>query len=116
MAFASRPLQIISLVTPERITMIVNGEIDMATAPQFRDAMTDHLGHGSPTSMHLDLSGVTFMDSAGVYAMLAAKRRARLRRSDLVLARSSPRVNRLLDLMGLESTFAVEPNVTVAGA
>jgi anti-sigma B factor antagonist len=113
MSFAPRPFQIISLITPERITVFVHGEIDMAIAPQLRDAITGHLGHGSPTSIQLDLSGVTFMDSAGVHAMLAAKRSARLRRRDLVLARSSPRVNRLLDLMGLESTSAVEPNATV---
>ena len=115
MSFASRPLQIISLISPERVTMTVRGEIDMATAPDFRDAMTSHLGHRSAGSLHLDLSGVGFMDSAGVHAMLAVQRTARLRSADLILARSSPQVNRLLDLMGLESRFAVESNAIVAG-
>jgi anti-sigma B factor antagonist len=113
MSIAPNPLRIFSLITPERTIITVHGEIDMATAPQFRHAMTNHLGHGPATSVHLDLSGVTFLDSAGVHAMLAVQRRARLRGSDLILVRSSPRVNRLLDLMGLESTFAAEPSATV---
>jgi anti-sigma B factor antagonist len=115
-SIASKPLQILSLITPERITMTVRGEIDLATAPQLRHAMTDHLEHGS-ASLHLDLSGVTFMDSSGVQAMLAVQRRARPRGSDLILFRSSPQVNRLLELMGLELRFAIEPTAaTVAGA
>ena len=99
MSFLPEPLQIISRIAPERVTMTVRGEIDMATAQQFRHEMTDFL---SPSAiLHLDLSGVTFMDSTGVQAMLVVQRTARLLGGDLVLTRTSPQVARLVDLMGL---------------
>ena len=117
MSFASTPLQILSLITPERTTMTVHGEIDMATAPQLRHVMTNQLRHGLVTSLHLDLAGVTFMDSSGAYALLAVQRTARLLGGDLVLTRSSPQVGRLLALLALESAFPVEPTAaTAAGA
>jgi anti-anti-sigma factor len=109
MSFAPEPLQIISRITPERITMTVRGEIDLATAAQFRDAMTDHLAHGPANVMHLDLSGVSFMDSTGVQAILVVHRTARLLGGELVLARTSPQVARVLDLMGLRFESAVTP-------
>ena len=117
MSFSPEALQIISRITPERITMTVRGEIDMATAPHFRHAMTDRLSHGSFTSLHLDLAGVTFMDTSGAYALLAVQRTARLLGGDLILTRSSPQVDRLLSLLALESTFPIEPAAaTAAGA
>jgi len=106
MSFLPEPLQIISRITPERVTMTVRGEIDVATAPRLRHAMTDRLAHGPATSLALDLSGVFFIDCAGVQALLVARRTARLLGGDLILTRTSPQVARLLDLLGLRSQFA----------
>jgi anti-anti-sigma factor len=88
MSFLVEPLQIISRIAPERVTMTVRGEIDMATAQQFRHEMTDFLSHSA--MLQLDLSGVTFMDSTGVQAMLVVHRTARLLGGDLVITRTSP--------------------------
>jgi anti-anti-sigma factor len=106
MSFAPQPLQFNHRITPERITVIVRGEIDMATAAEFRAAMTDRLSDGSVTSVHLDLSGVSFMDSSGVHAMLSVQRAAQSVGGDLRVTRSSPQVDRLLSVMGLDCVFA----------
>ena len=100
--FASEPLQIISRIIPGRVTMTVRGEVDLDTAPQLRQKMTDVLSHGPEASLHLDLSGVSFMDSAGLLALFTARRTARLMGGDLVLTRTSPQVARLLAVTGAE--------------
>jgi len=88
--------------------MTVRGEIDIATEPQFRHAMTDRVARDPAVSLHLELSGVTFIDCTGVQALLVAQRTARLLGGDLILTRTSRQVDRLLTLFRLESAFAVE--------
>ena len=48
MSLAPAPLQIIDHVRSHENVLIVNGEVDLVTAPQFKDAMTDRLSHESP--------------------------------------------------------------------
>lgn len=43
MAFHATPLEIAAQLEPGHTTMIVQGEIDMETAPQLRDALADCL-------------------------------------------------------------------------
>jgi len=106
MSFHPDSFQIISRITPGPVTMAVRGEVDLATAPELRRQMTDRLAHASTSTLHLDLSGVSFMDSSGLLVLLGAQRRARLLGGDVVLTRTSPQVARLLDLAGVP--FSVE--------
>jgi len=112
MSLGPEPLHIIARITSDRITMTVRGEIDIATAPQFRHAMTDRLARDPAVSLHLDLSGVTFMDCTGVQALLVAQHTARLLGGDLILSRTSRHVDRLVTLLRLESAFAVESDAS----
>jgi anti-anti-sigma factor len=102
MSFATEPLQIVSRVLPGSVTMIVRGEIDVATAPQFSQALTDRLSSGPSATLCLDLSGVSFMDSAGLHAMVMGQRLAQQFDGDLVVTGTSPQVSRLLAIMGVE--------------
>ena len=106
MSFLSDDFQIISRITPGRVTVAVRGEVDLATAPELRQQITDRLASAPANTLHLDLSGVSFMDSSGLLVLLAAQRRARLLGGDVVLTRTSPPVERLLDLAGVP--FSVE--------
>jgi anti-sigma B factor antagonist len=45
---------------------MVAGEMDLATVPQLHDALMVVLRDGEPHVIHVDLSGVTFMDSTGI--------------------------------------------------
>jgi anti-sigma B factor antagonist len=62
---------------------------------------------GSP-QLALDLAGVTFMDCAGVNVLLATRRRAQLEEGSVRVVRASPRVLRMISLLGLERAFALE--------
>jgi anti-anti-sigma factor len=116
MSFATEPLKIISRVLPGCVTMIVRGECDLDTAPQFGHAIADQLSNGPSTTLCLDLSGVSFMDSSGLQAMLVGQRMARLLGGELVLTGTSRQVDRLLSVTGVKFATDVRPTASSATA
>ena len=78
----------------------VSGEIDIQYGPQLRDQLLSIIRrHGA--RLALDLSGVTFIDCAGINVLLAARRRAHLEDGWLRVIGASPRVQRVLALTRL---------------
>jgi anti-anti-sigma factor len=75
----------------------LTGEVDAHTAPSLAVAMAE-LPPGLTT---LDMSGVSFMDSSGLRVLMEATARARDSGGDLVVARPSPAVARLIEISGL---------------
>lgn len=93
---SNRPTIDVYMIDPDTIAVV--GEIDLATAPILRRALVD-------TSVRrIELSGVTFMDAAGLAALLDAHRPGQ-REHDLTLVAPSRSVRRLLDLIGHRHTF-----------
>ena len=94
--------------------LTVTGEIDSSSAPLLREQL-DTLLEGELTELVIDLSGVTFLDSAGLCVLAAAHRRAgtdvRLR----VLA-SSRAVVRPLQITGLWQLLHAEQVEETAGS
>ncbi|MEP6853412.1 MAG: STAS domain-containing protein [bacterium] len=80
-------------------TLVLNGEIDMATAPALRH-VTDNLPLAELQELTVDLSDVPFMDSTGV-AFLISLRNRMPAGSQIVLHRPAPVVARVLQLSGL---------------
>jgi anti-sigma B factor antagonist len=85
----------------------ISGEIDIQSGPQLRDQLLGIIRrHG--TRLALDLSGVTFIDCAGINVLLAARRRAQLEGGSLRVLRASPRVRRLFELTRLDVVLMPE--------
>ena len=88
----------------------VAGEVDLATAPKLRQSLEQ--AQLAARLVMLDLRDLTFMDSAGVHAILEAASRARRTGGRLVVVRGSVQVSRLLTLTGADSQiplFEAEP-------
>jgi anti-sigma B factor antagonist len=82
----------------------ISGEIDIASGPQLRDQLLGIIRrHGA--RLALDLTGVTFMDCAGINVLMATRRRAQLEGGSLRVLRASPRVRRLFALTRLHSVL-----------
>lgn len=87
------------------------GEIDIATAPDLREALESAAGRATPgAGAVLDLAGVIFMDSTGLGALNAARVQAEALGVAWRLAGLQPPVRRLLDLTGVGDLFAVFPD------
>ncbi len=90
------------------VTLHVSGEVDLHTAPSLREAALAALRqHG--TSLRVDLSDVTFMDSTGIEVLLATRRRAELEGGSLTLCHLTPAVRRIIEVTGLDRLFTIVP-------
>ena len=86
----------------------VYGELDLAAAEPFRGELAAAISRASGTNVLIDLSGVTFMDSSGLRALLTA---LELDDGKEVIVQSSRQVFKLLHLSGLADDSL--PNVEI---
>ncbi len=80
-----------------------SGELDLATAPQFRDAYA-RAQEGEPEVLLIDLADVTFIDSTGLHALLDAHTHDEHHRLRIIL---SPAAARLIDLVKLRDRLPI---------
>jgi anti-anti-sigma factor len=88
----------------DRAAVVVNGEVDMATADAMYEAATDDGADG----VTLDLRGVTFFDSAAIHALI----RLAQRYPDALEVIPSPHVHRVLEISGLTGQPWLSPLTT----
>ncbi|MFF3597988.1 STAS domain-containing protein [Kitasatospora indigofera] len=91
----------------EPFTLRVKGEIDLDTAPSLHRALATAIE--THREVVLDLSEVTFMDCAGLGALVRARNQADRCDARLVLRGAGHCVVRLLKLTGLHRYLAVDP-------
>jgi anti-anti-sigma factor len=85
--------------------LTVSGEVDLATAPALQTALLAMVERGSDKVI-LDMAEVTFMDSSGLSALLAA-RDAGGEDFEMVLVVGPGMVRRLLETTAIGSLFTV---------
>jgi anti-sigma B factor antagonist len=86
---------------PLSATVVLDGEIDIATAPAIRRLLIAAIS-GGDVHLAIDISGVTFIGAAGIGVLVAAANRAREAGGSLSLLAPSPQVQRLLDILHLD--------------
>lgn len=91
------------------------GEIDLTNAEGLRDALLSALNDGA-RGLVVDMTGTTFVDSAGVTALVRASRRASATESTVRLAVTAAPVLRVLNLVGIDQMIEVHPSVSAAVA
>lgn len=84
----------------------VAGEIDMASADEFRDRLLECLQRSD--SLEVDLGGLTFIDSSGLAALVRLRTEAEILGKDVALVNVSSPTARLLELTGLQGLFDAE--------
>ena len=82
----------------------IAGDIDMNSGPWLQDCLLRFL-RISGTCLLADLSGVTFIDCAGLRMLLTTCRTAELQASTLRFTNLSPQVRRLADLTRLRAAL-----------
>jgi len=92
--------------------VVVTGEVDLGTAPQISEHV-DPLW-GTTDVVVVDLTGVTFLGSAGIAQLLRANAAAAENGSTLVLVAQQRPVLRTLEIAGLLSTFTVQDTLAAA--
>lgn len=88
---------------PDGVLIVARGELDILGAPRLAAALP---AEGS-SPITIDLAGVEFMDSTGLRALLEARTAAIDAGRPFALARPSPAVTRVLELVDLAGEFEV---------
>ncbi len=79
-------------------------EIDITNAGRFRAALLES-AERQPGTMVVDLTRTQFCDTAGLHALVSARKRAQSEGGEVVLVMPGPAVQRILAITGLDHVF-----------
>lgn len=88
-----------------RQVLDVKGEIDVYTAPQFKEAVNKMVDSGQKHLL-IDMSGVRYMDSSGFGTLLSAMKRLKPNGGTINLINVSGPIDRILKITRLNQVFA----------
>ena len=89
----------------------VEGELDMATAPELEEALADV---GFHQRLVIDLSRCTFLDSSAVRVLVASARDSQAAAGSLSLVIPDPGVLRVLQISGVATMLPVHATLEEA--
>jgi anti-sigma B factor antagonist len=84
--------------------VILSGELDSSNAASLQEQVA-LIPPQPPRQLIFDLTGLRFMDSAGIAVLISATAKA----SSVSLRNPSPIIRRVLGTTGLSSVFSIEP-------
>lgn len=103
----------IELEDLKRVELVkISGRIDSSNAAQFDSVLKEVVSRKH--NVVLEMSGVDYISSAGLRAMIALLRECKKHKGDVRLAAPSERVVEVLTLAGLDSLFDVYDSETSA--
>lgn len=110
-----RKLEFEERVLEGRHTLLVRGELDLASVPDL-DAAVDALCSAGIGDLCLDLTDLEFMDSAGLRSLLSAKEKCEQRGRAFSVITGPGAVQRVLDLTGASEVLLGREDSAAAGA
>jgi anti-sigma B factor antagonist len=102
MAFAIEDRQI----DEETHVVAVTGEIDLFTAPEFKQRMSRPIDEGVQRLV-VDLSRTTFIDSSSLGVLIGAHRRLKQRNGSLVVVCDNDTIVKTFKITGLDGVFTL---------
>ncbi|MBE8522699.1 STAS domain-containing protein [Amycolatopsis sp. H6(2020)] len=103
------PFSVATRTTGAGAVVTVEGELDVATAPRLRAGVAA-LVLRPGQRLVVDLAGVTFCDSSGISALIAARNVAEAAGAGVALAAVPARLSRTFGLIGLADFFPAYPS------
>ena len=91
----------------DRRSLVLEGEVDLATLPVLHDALTRLVADSPGATVAVDLDGVTSLDDTALGVLLGSAGRARVAGGDLVVVCTDPRLLRRFELTGLARAVEV---------
>ena len=85
----------------------LNGEIDIYSAPDFKDNLYSAIGTCNEDVV-LDCSELSYIDSMGLGILVAALKRIKLNECNVYIKNPRANVRKLLKITGLDKVFIME--------
>jgi anti-anti-sigma factor len=96
------------------VQIALTGEFDLAGLPGFEDRIAEVESEG-PTAIVIDLTGLRFMDSSGLRALVSADDRARKQQRRLAIVPGPPEVRRVFEITKLDTRLDLVENAAAVG-
>ena len=91
----------------------VSGEVDLFTAPEFKQRVMAPIGAGVDHVV-VDLMETTFIDSSSLGVLIGAHRRLKARGGGLIVACDAESIVKTFRITGLDGVFDLVPTVEAA--
>jgi anti-sigma B factor antagonist len=88
----------------------VTGEIDLFTAPEFKQRMAGPIDDGVKRLV-VDLTGTTFIDSSSLGVLIGAHRKLKQRNGSLVVVCDNDTIVKTFKITGLDGVFTLVPSL-----
>jgi anti-anti-sigma factor len=111
----SSELFVIDVSQPSEGLYVValSGEMDIATSPEFTSRMT-RLDAVDSSRVVVDLSGLTFLDSSGINALVSAAKTVEAGGGKVTLAAPTSHIRQVFDIVQLSDVVAIELSLEAA--
>ena len=93
-------------VDPATQVVAVRGEIDLFTAPELKQKLTDAI-EGGKSRIVVDLTQTTFLDSTALGVLIGAVKRLRTREGALVIVNVDQNIAKTFEITGLDQIFTI---------
>jgi anti-sigma B factor antagonist len=88
----------------------VTGEIDLFTAPDFKQHVSTPIDAGVPHVI-VDLTSTAFIDSSSLGVLIGAHRRLKLRGGSLTIVCANEAITKTFRITGLDGVFTLVPTI-----
>jgi anti-sigma B factor antagonist len=92
----------------QRHLVAVRGEIDLFTAPELKQVLTEAVEQGK-SRVVVDLSETTFLDSTALGVLIGAVKRLRSREGALAIVNTDTNIAKTFEITGLDQVFTILP-------
>jgi anti-sigma B factor antagonist len=89
-----------------RALFVLSGELDLASAPLLSACLEHHLG-ARRLFLRLELGGLSFIDAAGLAAVVTAHHDVAAKHGTLTITSLAPQGARLIELVGLDEQLLI---------
>ena len=103
-------MQIATTPGSDRYVIAVSGEVDLASSPDLDTAIIAAIESGT-SSVAIDLTHVSFMDSSGLGVIVRGLKRCREADKDLDLVITNERVLKVFGITGLDQVIPIHDSI-----
>jgi len=93
-----------------KIRIILSGEIDIATAPEFKNRLYEIIGDGTK-DIELVCDGLSYIDSTGLGILVGALKRVKSHQNNVYIYQLRENIKKLFRITGLDKVFILEEAV-----
>jgi anti-sigma B factor antagonist len=91
---------------PDTAVVALEGEVDIYSAPQFKEALLAGIEDGA-TTIIVDLGRVTFIDSTALGVLVSGAKRVRPKNGRLDIVCTDENITRIFEITGLDRIFGI---------